>query len=341
MEDIVLDKSLVSIIVPVYNVKPFLSLCLEAIRLQTYSKLQVLIIDDGSTDGSEKICDLYASADSRFHVWHTSNHGVSKARNMGLDNATGEYILYVDPDDVPDATLVERCVDAIDLNECDLVMFQFDYIDENGMPCEGYYSNEEQNTSEDILNVQQALSKVLLGIIHSFPWGFMARRKLYEYPMPIRFPEGRVIEDTATTYRLINRTRRVLRIPDVLYFYRVRKTSITNISDKSEMFYLSHILNAKEQCDFVRSGVNLDEETIQKTQCLCCESAIASYYGLMQKRVLSVAGKKTANQCLNAIFVSDVLNRIPWRTRILWYANKFHLAKFIAMFELLVLNKRR
>ena len=90
---------MISVIVPVYNVEPYLRKCLDSILAQTYRNLEILVIDDGSTDGSGRICDEYAGRDERIKVFHTENHGLSCARNLGLDNANGEWIGFVDSDD--------------------------------------------------------------------------------------------------------------------------------------------------------------------------------------------------------------------------------------------------
>ena len=90
---------MISIIVPVYNVEPYLRKCLDSILAQTYRDLEILIIDDGSTDGSGRICDEYAGKDDRIKVFHTENHGLSAARNYALDRSHGDYIAFIDSDD--------------------------------------------------------------------------------------------------------------------------------------------------------------------------------------------------------------------------------------------------
>lgn len=100
---------MISIIVPVYNVEPYLRKCLDSILDQTYRDLEILIIDDGSTDGSGAICDEYAGKDDRIKVFHTENKGLSAARNLGLDNATADWIGFVDSDDWIVNQICMRC----------------------------------------------------------------------------------------------------------------------------------------------------------------------------------------------------------------------------------------
>ncbi len=101
---------MVSVIIPVYNVKKYLEKSVGSVTSQTYKELEILLVDDGSTDGSGEICDKLADMDSRIAVVHKKNGGLSDARNVGLDIATGDYILFVDSDDTVNPELIERCV---------------------------------------------------------------------------------------------------------------------------------------------------------------------------------------------------------------------------------------
>lgn len=114
-----MKSKLVSVIVPVYNVMPYLKECLESIINQTYRKLEIILIDDGSFDGSENICDDYAKNDARIIVIHQENKGVVRARNVGLDIAAGEFVLFIDADDVMDLTMIEYMINHI--KDCDFL----------------------------------------------------------------------------------------------------------------------------------------------------------------------------------------------------------------------------
>ena len=121
----------ISVIVPVYNVKLYLHKCVDSILNQTYQNIEVLLIDDGSTDGSSDICDSYTEKDSRIKVVHKKNGGLSSARNTGLDMATGEYILFVDSDDYIDIEMIRRLYDALvktgaDMGVCNIRMVGVD-----------------------------------------------------------------------------------------------------------------------------------------------------------------------------------------------------------------------
>ncbi len=122
----------VSIIVPVYNVGPYISQCIDSILKQSYKYLEIILVDDGSTDDSGKICDKYASKDKRIIVIHSKNNGVSAARNKGIVVSTGKYIYFVDPDDYLDVNLIEKCVSTIKKENCDIVQFGYKKVDDTG-----------------------------------------------------------------------------------------------------------------------------------------------------------------------------------------------------------------
>lgn len=121
-----------SIIVPVYNVEKYLSKCIDSILNQTFKDFELILIDDGSSDGSGKICDKYANKDRRIAVIHQENTGVSAARNAGLDIAKGEYIGFIDSDDFIDKSMYEKLINAIESFNVDMAICGYDYINESG-----------------------------------------------------------------------------------------------------------------------------------------------------------------------------------------------------------------
>ena len=123
-----------SVIVPVYNAKEYLSRCLNSLVRQTYKNLEIILIDDGSIDGSSDICDEYAAKDQRFRVFHVDNAGVSAARNLGLIYATGLYVSFVDSDDLVSPNYMERLIDVALETKCDVVTCcSLDLLNENVM----------------------------------------------------------------------------------------------------------------------------------------------------------------------------------------------------------------
>ena len=212
---------LISVIVPVYNANAFLEQCLESITAQTYRNLEILIVDDGSTDGSGETCDRWAGRDDRIRVIHQPNGGHSAARNTALDQLTGELVMMVDSDDVlhPDfaSTLlnVMRQHDA-DIAVCDYAAFYGDSPEWPQHAGQGNFQVHEFDQHQAILAVlyQQ-------GLTHS-PWGRLFKASLF---VGIRFPLGIIYEDLAIIYPLLKKCRRVVTIDDVLYGYRQHESN--------------------------------------------------------------------------------------------------------------------
>ena len=152
-----MEMKCVSIIIPVYNVKPHIENCLESVCGQTYPNLEILIVDDGSTDGTIEICEEFEKRDQRIRIFHTSNKGVSHARNLGLDKATGEYIKFVDGDDVLPSDSTRIFIKTIEEKNVDFVISNYTkvlaeiniYFNQLDRP--GIYSNKEylRNTLKD------------------------------------------------------------------------------------------------------------------------------------------------------------------------------------------------
>lgn len=143
-------SSLVSVIIPVYNAENYIRKCLDSVLAQTYTNLEIILIDDGSPDNSGKICDEYARRDERIKVIHKENGGVSSARNAGLDVAKGEYIGFVDPDDYIDSEMYEYIIGNFD-DETDIVEFNFYYVYENGDKKNHDTPNIKYNCYRDVL----------------------------------------------------------------------------------------------------------------------------------------------------------------------------------------------
>ena len=120
------SKPLVSIIVPVYQVKNYVGECVESLLRQTYTNLEILLVDDGSTDGSGAICDEYARGDNRIRVIHQENQGLSSARNTGLDQAKGEYVAFVDSDDAVRLDYIETLYDLADRYQADIAVCAYE-----------------------------------------------------------------------------------------------------------------------------------------------------------------------------------------------------------------------
>ncbi len=219
-------EPLVSIIVPVYNVRRYLREALDSVINQTYKNLEIIVIDDGSTDGSGRICDLYAKRDSRIKVIHQENKGLSAARNAGLDIMTGEYVGFLDSDDAFEPEMVETMVRRMVENDAEVAACGYTVHETEGrlhaspeMKGEGW----KYNRGEVVTSVR-AMNMWLTDRISQVCWDKLWRCSLWS---DIRFPNGHVYEDTNILLRVLSRADRILLLDRILVKYRKRAGSIT------------------------------------------------------------------------------------------------------------------
>lgn len=214
----------ISIIVPVYNVEDFLPACVDSILAQTDPDFELLLIDDGATDGSGRLCDQYAEKDKRIRVIHQENKGLGGARNTGIEAATGSHLLFIDSDDMIAPQTVARLREAQALLDTDLLIFMYDTVDEAGAHLQDFVDDFPM---EQVLSIQDHPAengRYLLGA--PVAWNRLYRRSLF-VETGVRFP-GRVwYEDIRTTIKLMVHAKRIAFLPDVLYRYRMREGSIT------------------------------------------------------------------------------------------------------------------
>ena len=222
---------LISIIVPIYNVEKYLRMCLDSIEQQTYSNIEVLLINDGSPDASGEICQEYVARDSRFHYFEKENGGLSDARNYGIERSNGKYITFVDSDDWLELTYVEDLYQAAIRNDADTVVSHFTIYNESDR---NYYVHiwddyyEKTYTGEELVLELPSLESE--GYVFTTSWGILFNQKLFNN---IRFPKGKVIEDSRTNYKLFFKSEKITYIHKEIYYHREGIKSIcSNITEK-------------------------------------------------------------------------------------------------------------
>ncbi len=214
------NEPLISVIVPVYNVDEFLDACLQSIVDQSYPRLEILVVDDGSTDGSGDKCDRWAERDERIRVIHQPNGGLSSARNTALDAMSGDWVIMVDSDDVLHPDAASTLLDAIRREQADIVVGDYVVI----------YDDERPKWPADTAShgtaygQHDALLAVFYqqGLTHS-AWARIYRSSLFD---GIRYPVGQLYEDLAIIYPLLKKCDKVVKIDKVVYGYRQRRNSI-------------------------------------------------------------------------------------------------------------------
>ncbi len=209
---------LVSVIIPVYNVAPYLREALDSVVRQTYRNLDVIIVDDGSTDGSEAICEGYRS-DSRVRIIHQENRGLSNARNKGLDLAKGEYIAFLDSDDAYEPEFAERMLEAME--NADVAICRYEV--HRGMLDKG--GRTEPSIKEGCYDRKEALRALMESSINFSVWNKFYRKELWSR---IRFPDGHNYEDVDTIYRILDVCDQIRVLNRTLYLHRKRPGSITD-----------------------------------------------------------------------------------------------------------------
>ena len=232
----------VSIVIPVYNVKPYLNRCLKSILQQTYHDLEVILVDDGSTDGSSSICDDFQKKNPGVIVIHQENAGLSAARNAGMERASGEYITFLDSDDYLSVDFIEKAVKLCEDTESDIAILRMLYIPE-GMNDE---VPDDAKVTSKVMTSQEAIEASLYQKNYSccIP-GKVFKRKLFE---SIRFPVGRLSEDLATCHLLFDLSKKSIYTSTIGYYYRQHTTSIMHTFHPERMDALVWANEIEEFC---------------------------------------------------------------------------------------------
>ncbi len=237
-----MEREKISVIVPVYNVEKYLPACLDSLVEQTYQNLEIILVDDGSTDSSGRICDEYAGKDSRIQVIHKKNAGVAMARNSGIICATGEYISFVDSDDwlaknayrilywglkkYHAQCTVGCCVHVVDKGG------KLVYEKTKGRPL---WCGDSR----------KAMKRVLLE--GSAIWNRLFKREVFD---TVRFPKGRVNDDEVAALHAYERCEKVVFLNRYTYFYRLRKNSVT--TSAFSLRNLDFYYNSLDNFEFIR-----------------------------------------------------------------------------------------
>ncbi|MBR1771746.1 MAG: glycosyltransferase family 2 protein [Lachnospiraceae bacterium] len=215
-----MKKPMVSVIIPVYNMIEYLDDCVESVLAQTYGKLEIWLVDDGSTDGSGRLCDTYAAGDARIRVIHRTNGGLSAARNTGLDAMKGDYVVFVDADDYVRKDYVQMLLRCALRDGTDLVIGSHCKVSGNVAP-----THRTPPRAHRILAGKQLQVWMLSGRLSMYAHGKLYKAALFE---KIRFPEGKLFEDVPTLWQVLAQTEQASWLDVPLYYYRQHPNSIVN-----------------------------------------------------------------------------------------------------------------
>lgn len=302
-------NKLISVIVPIYNVSQYIKQCLDSILSQSYRNLEVILVDDGSTDQSGKICDQYAQADDRVMVIHKENGGLSDARNAGLEVAKGEYIGFVDSDDFIHPDMYKILAKILEENQADIAIANW----------QGFFDGKEKEICDNrtgnimIFENIETLEFLIYGKdkyrISSSVWDRLYHRKVIEN---FSFPKGKCYEDVVWSAKVFYEAKKSVYIDKDLYYYRRRNDSIVGLDSKfgvSKRVITDEIPQIEAQIQFLRA-VEQDKMADEVTYCL--------YEKLLKYYAECHYGKSDLQ-----IELCELINRYKiWAKRYLHHSNK-------------------
>lgn len=262
---------LVSIVVPIYNVEKYLERCLNSLINQTYKNIEILLINDGSTDESEIICLKYIKKDSRIKYYKKENGGLSSARNKGIAVSMGKYISFIDSDDYVRNDMIETLLYYIVKNDADIVECNYYEVRTNGKITEKKknYRIKSYNSSEAIKSLIDNES------ITPTAWNKLYNRQLFNN---IKYTENIFHEDEDIIIKLLIKSKKIVSIPDCLYFYITRNGSIINSPLKLNHFDIIKIMQDRIQLLKMEGAAN---ELIDKSN-----ARLSNIYNELYARIL-------------------------------------------------------
>lgn len=298
------DMPLVSVVVPVYNVEKYLDRCVQSIVGQTYDNLEIILVDDGSTDGSAVICDNWASSDGRIKVIHKKNAGLGMARNSGMDSAGGKYIFFFDSDDSVDTKTVEKCVSTAEKNDSDAVIYALCDVYDDGRT-----SEKEIVTDKTFFVGDEVQNEVLPGMFtYSMGFGISSCGKMYrlskikELNLKFKSEKEIISEDAYFILELFSQIKSVSIIKESLYYYYKRSNSLTRTykadRQKQNDVFLIKCVELARQNNLSRQVINHVTARYHMYSITAMKQIVAAELPLKEKQTE-----------LNKIFKSNVLRK--------------------------------
>lgn len=303
----------ISVIVPIYKVEDYLHRCVDSIINQTYTNLEIILVDDGSPDNCPMICDEYAKKDSRIRVVHKKNGGLSDARNAGIDIATGEYIMFIDSDDFVDIEMMESMMKNMIDNNVDMVVCNIKYV----------YEDREvvkYNQADRILDRYEAMEEYLKdGVVQAVAWNKLYKKSLIN---DMRYKVGKTNEDEFFTYKVVDKTDKIYYNSRPFYNYIQRDSSIMG---KYSLKRLDGVEASYERLNFIKERYPDLYEKEKKTFINLC---IYSYQMILKEPNLdkNKQGRKILNNYTKKIkFNKTELKNYSYKDKLKIYLSKISL----------------
>lgn len=305
-------KELVSVVIPVYNVEKYLDRCLNSVVSQSYTNLDIILVDDGSTDSCPAICEKWAEKDDRVKVIHKPNAGLGMARNTGIENAKGQYICFFDSDDYVDIKTIETALFALKGCKADVAVFGMSVVDGNGNVYKSFVPRSERNyycgkdvtdiflpgvmrsdgTVEKIDNIRFSAWSFLFSteLLNKYDWRFVSEREI-------------ISEDVYSLLTLFRHVDSAVIVKEALYYYCENNSSLTRSYDadrfeKSKYFYQKCI----ELCTEYEYPVSVKRS--------CMSSFLGNTFASMKQAVEFNSKKADALKCLRTIIDDEMLQDV-------------------------------
>lgn len=295
--------SLISVIVPIYRVEPYLDRCVESLTAQRFSDLEILLIDDGSPDACGAMCDSWARRDRRIRVIHRENGGLSRARNTGLAAARGRYIAFVDGDDYVHPQFLSALYQAVKRSGAQIGICAVEPFLPGQCP-----KRAERVASESVLSAREALADMLCGrLFHRVVWNKLYDRSVLE---GLRFPPDKCREDEFFTYRAVAAARTVAVVDTPLYFYLRRADGLMHAAPARQLDALEAY---RQRLDFLRG---YDAALYRMDRLLFCE-ACAYFYRMSYRAAQGAAMRASVRAARREVRLSlRELLHAPMRRRL-------------------------
>lgn len=246
---------LISVILPIYNIEKYLPICMESVLTQTYSNLEIIMVNDGSEDKCKEICDNYAKKDKRVVVYHKENGGLSDARNFGIKRANGQYITCIDPDDYVDSDYIEYLYSLLKNFNTKISICQHRIKYDNGS------IKDLGSTGSELLSLKTVLEKMMYhDVIDTSAWAKLYHRDLF---INVEYPKGKLFEDIGTTYALFIQCNNIAVGYESKYNYIFHNNSIVNGAFKPSKIDLIEMTD-KMATDVLNIYPDLEEAVLRR-----------------------------------------------------------------------------
>ena len=307
------DYGLISVIIPVYNVEQYLKKSIESVLMQTYQSFEILLIDDGSTDNSPQLCDEFAVQHENIRVFHKINGGASSARNVGLKEAKGKYIFFLDSDDWIEPNALEAMITTANSEKADLVFCEARAIDDEGeTELRGLYEYKESYPTGDPYQIM--LKMMEHKEFHVAIWMLLLDKKIL-IDNQLYFKEGIIYEDMIISYQFYCMANRAAHIQQKLYNRRYRPNSVMT-SVKAEKNYISAATVYREVSAFMKT---LPDSKQSPIHIIRCAFNLLNIYRKMSSDV-----QKKYKDDYKAI-IQDILDKDAYGDKALKFDCKSHL----------------